>query len=331
MYGKDDLVDEYVSIGGHAYRPDLKLAIFKFINTHLKNDPKSLVKVAKFEPIDAEKLRVFPTDADIPKDALNAKIDETFVPKGQVKLPEKGGFEQWRKTLLVGLRSQSFRAFLERVPPAKVTGGPFLVTFQTEVGIELHAQARIPKTKPLEVLNLFVVSPEFDVPKTWNSVAHLLKDPKDIDKSADVWLAPRGNWTTKAPPNFVERAHLLLGRSIDEQRVWDICAVARNLGSSPTGKEKVKIRIVGIGQNGILAVYAALLEPTIKEVIIINPPKSHMQGPTFLNVLRVLDIPEALGLLAPRKLTLIGANDPAFDRTAEIYKLAGAADKLTRK
>jgi hypothetical protein len=43
----------------------------------------------------------------------------------------------------------------------------------------------------------------------------------------------------------------------------------------------------------------------------------------------VLDIPEALGLLAPRKLTLIGANDPAFDRTAEIYKLAGADDSLT--
>jgi hypothetical protein len=31
------------------------------------------------------------------------------------------------------------------------------------------------------------------------------------------------------------------------------------------------------------------------------------------------------------KLTLINARDPAFDRTAQIYRLAGAADKLTRK
>ena len=31
-----------------------------------------------------------------------------------------------------------------------------------------------------------------------------------------------------------------------------------------------------------------------------------------------------------RKLTLIGASGEAFDRTAEIYKLAGAVDKLTR-
>ena len=84
------------------------------------------------------------------------------------------------------------------------------------------------------------------------------------------------------------------------------------------------------GQAGILAAYAALFEPSIKEVIVIDPPKSHKEGPHFLNVLRVLDIPEALGLLAPTPLTIIGGLDPAFDRTAEIYKLAGAGDKLKR-
>ena len=50
-----------------------------------------------------------------------------------------------------------------------------------------------------------------------------------------------------------------------------------------------------------------------------------------MRVARVLDIPEALGLLAPRKLTLINAKYKAFDRTAEIYKRAGAADKFKRE
>jgi hypothetical protein len=67
-------------------------------------------------------------------------------------------------------------------------------------------------------------------------------------------------------------------------------------------------------------------------MVIIDPSKSHKEGPYFLNVLRVLDISEALGLLAPDvKLTLINARDPAFDRTAEIYRLAGAAEKFVRK
>jgi hypothetical protein len=56
-----------------------------------------------------------------------------------------------------------------------------------------------------------------------------------------------------------------------------------------------------------------------------------MEGPHFLGVMRVLDIPEALGLLAPTPLTIVGGEDPAFDRTAEIYRRAGAADKLRRK
>jgi hypothetical protein len=90
-------------------------------------------------------------------------------------------------------------------------------------------------------------------------------------------------------------------------------------------------KLIGVGQDGILAAYAALFEPAIKEVIVFDPPASHHEGPTFLNVLKVLDIPEALGLLAPRKLTLINSSDQAFNRTEEIYKIAGAADKLTRK
>jgi hypothetical protein len=93
-----------------------------------------------------------------------------------------------------------------------------------------------------------------------------------------------------------------------------------------------KQTLYGRGPVGILAAYAALFEPSIKEVVIIDPPASHKEGPHFLNVLRVCDIPEALGLLAPNvKLTLINAKDPAFDRTVEIYRRAGAADKIVRK
>jgi hypothetical protein len=39
--------------------------------------------------------------------------------------------------------------------------------------------------------------------------------------------------------------------------------------------------------------------------------------------MRVLDIPDALGLLAPRPLRITGGEGKAFDGTAEIYKLAG--------
>jgi hypothetical protein len=41
MHGKPEMVDEYVSVGGHDYRPDLRVAIFRFINKHLKGDTET--------------------------------------------------------------------------------------------------------------------------------------------------------------------------------------------------------------------------------------------------------------------------------------------------
>ncbi len=70
----------------------------------------------------------------------------------------------------------------------------------------------------------------------------------------------------------------------------------------------------------------------VEEIILIDPPTSHRDGPHFLNVDRVLDLPTALGLLAPDvKLTLVNAKDKAFDKTAAMYKLAGAEGKFERK
>ncbi|MFC1635595.1 alpha/beta hydrolase family protein, partial [Planctomycetota bacterium] len=40
LYGISDFVDSVVSIGGHAYRQDIRQAAYRFINMHLKNDPR---------------------------------------------------------------------------------------------------------------------------------------------------------------------------------------------------------------------------------------------------------------------------------------------------
>ena len=82
LYDKPDLVDEYVSKGGHDYRPDLRVAVFQWINKHLKNDatPVKDVEPAVFK--DAE-LRIFNEDGDVPGDALNARINASFVPRGR--------------------------------------------------------------------------------------------------------------------------------------------------------------------------------------------------------------------------------------------------------
>jgi cephalosporin-C deacetylase-like acetyl esterase len=341
LYDRPIAVDEYVSKGGHDYRPDLRVAIFKFLNRHLKNDTGE-VKDVDFKPLPDKELRVFPEDKDIPADALNGQIDETFVTRATVKSPEEGKYDEWKAGLMKHLRERSFRALPERVPPGKlgqpVEGAPLCSPLTTEPGIECLLVNTGGGVIGSKSGLLFVLGPDDMVPGKLDLVG--LKQGKFLpqwflpvlDGGMSATLLPRGvaePWSKKSPPNYVERAHALLGRTVDEGRVWDIIAAVRRLDADTESKRQWKV--VGRGQAGVLAAYAAILEPSIAEVVILDPPVSHRTGPAFLGVLRVLDIPDALGMLAPRKLTLIHATDKAFDRTAEIFQRAGAVDRLQRK
>ncbi len=311
MYDKPNLVDDYISSGGHAYRPDLRVAVFKFLNKHLQGDTTTPVEdCAKYTPLEGRKLRVFPEDSDLPKDALNGRIDEFFIPQAKVKLPEKGKFEEWKNALLKELREKAFRPFPVRIPlPEQVSYGGISALYVSHFGdpqIHFMDLSRATATDKEKVTSLRLTT-----------TARMLG-------IGEFFVSPR-----KSPPNYVERSHLLLGRTLDQGWLWDAASMARLM--SDEKQEKYNVKVAGVGKDGIIAAYAALFEPSIKEVIVIDPPKSHKEGPYFLNVLRVLDIPEALGLLAPTPLTIIGGDDAAFERTAEIYRLAGAEGKLKRK
>ena len=52
-------------------------------------------------------------------------------------------------------------------------------------------------------------------------------------------------------------------------------------------------------------------------------------APALLNVLRVCDAPDALGLIAPRPLHIAEADAEALAKTKAIYAAAGAEAKLT--
>jgi hypothetical protein len=334
MYDKPDLVDDYISKGGHEDRADLRVAAFQWMNKHLKNDTTP-VKYASYKQLAGKELRVFAEEKDIPKDAINGKIDETFVKRAEVKLPEKRQFAAWKAGMLKELREKSFRGLPSTVPAATVVkdrivtniliGPPHATEPDITVLITFTRGAGEGAEHTLLVHNADDKGNMVDLPDWVKG---------DVADGPLTPLLARGvaaAWTRMSPPNYVERAHALLGRTVDDGRVWDTIATARYFANR-LGEGKTHMKVAGRGQAGVIAAYAALFESSIKEVILVDPPTSHKDGPTFLNVLRVLDIPEALGLLAPDvKLTIINGKDKAFDRTAQLYKLAGAEEKFVRK
>jgi len=83
----------------------------------------------------------------------------------------------------------------------------------------------------------------------------------------------------------------------------------------------------------VLAAYAALWEPEIEGVILRNPPATHMDpaAPHLLNVLRVCDVEDVLGMLAPRPLTLCSGGGQAWRKVTAAYAAAGQPARLTIK
>jgi dienelactone hydrolase len=331
LLGAKDLVDEYVSKGGHDYRPDLRTAIFQFFERHLKGTNKQVADET-FDVIPGKQLRVFPEDADLPKDAINSRVDEVFVDQAEVKLPaEAKDFPAWKAGLVKQLRAKCFRALPEKVPGPKPVR-PFEAEWEYYAAEEgaVSEIRTFPKSGDNSIPVLIVVlNPAEDAEEAVRSWRKQLSYT-----GRAVACHPRGGgkyrWTTKNPPNTVERSLALLGQTVDTGRVRDLISLFGKLADSD-----FEVRLVGRGAAGVIAAYAApyFASPPNPEVVILDPPTSHRDGPHFLNVLRVLDIPEALGLLAPDvKLTLVGekAKDKAFDKTAAIYRLAGAEDKFKR-
>jgi hypothetical protein len=125
-------------------------------------------------------------------------------------------------------------------------------------------------------------------------------------------LAPRGvgptRWSTTSPatgrPNeqHILRRFVLLGQTLDGQRVWD---VVRGLAclEQTEGKDSA-LWLEGKGEMAGIALYAGLFDPRVQRFDLWNPPASHRQGPTLLNVRKILDMPQALALAFPRKVML---------------------------
>ena len=309
LYGASDMVDSFVSIGGHDYREDIRQGVFRFLNIHLKNDPAQvsdtevdLVTGSRDEqhPIKPEELRVFPKDENIPADALNAKIDEHFVPLAKPVMPDsKQEIKQWRDTLVSKLRQITFRHFPDAVPPATfdATDDDRVAWINTEENIRVRLKQ--PTDIPESIKRVVLCVSNSDVKDANADFLRARDEPVFV-------LEPRGlgatRWTTKNPPNFVERSHYLLGRTVDSGRVWDAIAAAKYLRAA---YPKAEVMLAGEGRAGVIAVYAALLERSIEGVVLGHIPDSLMsdEAPALLNALRVCDLPEALDMLGERRFS----------------------------
>ena len=215
-------------------------------------------------------------------------------------------------------------------PIAKTAGGGTRAATprQTEPGIVIPlrlATTLQPGDRPARVVLVVrggeAKEPNFEFVQRTRAVGDVtyLLSPRGIDET---------RWTQKNPPNYFPRSHVLLGRTVDTCRIWDVIAAARFLHAKYEGQ--LPVYVAGTGAASLLAAYAAFCESDVAGVIASQPPLTHQghDAPQLLNVLRVCDVPDVLGLLAPRSLAIDGVPAKAVEKVVAYYKSAGASDKL---
>ena len=80
-------------------------------------------------------------------------------------------------------------------------------------------------------------------------------------------------------------------------RVWDIKRATAALAQIQDCAG-VAVTVEGTHEMAVNCLYAALFEPAVKALRLTQLPRSHRDGPDYLNVLRFMDIPQAVAMAA---------------------------------
>jgi len=351
--------------GGHVDTIELRRGINAWMNKWLKGDtnPPAAEKPIKFEP---KQLKVFdslPTDeinTHLHEHFIKKAVWET--PNSDNHFQES--WQKKSGQALADLKQKVFRNWADDqlplgIKPAetKVFDGVKLQAFdfvsEKEIPLRLFVLSAEKTTKPKLLVAEALNEAEWKkfVAMMGSDFVTILKDGDKVKRNEEEFqqqkrmmagndwafamIVPRGfgatSWTDtvtidgKTMDFQLRRRYALLGQTLDSQRVWDVRRGVQVLNANPDYKD-VPLWLVGKNEMAGIALYAAIFEPAIQRLDLWNLSPSHRNGPIFLSVLRVLDIPQALALLYPRKVKLYLQNkdeSKPFTWVDEFQKVMG--------
>lgn len=123
------------------------------------------------------------------------------------------------------------------------------------------------------------------------------------------------------------RAMALTGTTPVMMTCHDILAVVDYLHTLEE-LQGVGIYLAGRGEAGIAALYSSLFDERIAGMILEDPPGSHRTNAPVLGILRLLDLPQAVGLMAPRPVALVCPVYSNWSWPERLYQRLGCPEKF---
>lgn len=342
----------------HDYGKAMREAMYGWMTLHLKGEGLgNPIPEPPLTPEDPETLRCYPGETrpesfvTLPKFAAQ-EADRLIAEHDRARPAHR---EQWNSMSMQMrhvLRERVFGGFPESQEVPAREGPKNEFHLETESGIEvavvvLPGAGRAPRTAVIADLDGIDHARETPIVKALTEAGWTIML---TDLRACGRYAPAGR-VGRAPDHNPAEWATLTGRPLLGQWAWDVRGVwnwSRKFAMA--GKDDA---LIGIGPAGLVAVCAAILEPGISQVALIEPlatfrtdvPYSGQRMGLFApRLLRdVGDIPHLAGLTAPRRLHVSGARTPGGELlteaglhgqwrlTREVYHLLGAEAQLALK
>jgi hypothetical protein len=365
LYGKEkeSHLGLQISEGPHKDTQELQIAAFHWFNRFLKKeDPQIEMAATKF--FEPEELKVF---KELPGDQRNTTIHDTFVPQAVLPVPSDAHqWAGQREAMLKALKEKVFRGWPSggrlHLKPAFSTArdgvrlSAYDFTSQAPFELRLYVAHRDGlKDFDLVVLNaldeegwkefvstyragfadeLKTESADNDKPEEDAADAKAYESTQKMFQSfkwAMAYVAPRGIGPTAWNPSErkqtqIRRRFMLLGQTLEGMRVLDVCRAAEALRGIE-GLSTTPLWLQGHRQMAAVALYASLFTAGVKRIDLHELPKTHQEGPNFLNIQRFFDMPQTVALAAERSPLRIYQDAAAWPYPQAVAKTLGWSEK----
>ena len=353
LYGAADKLGLLITEGPHRDTQELRVPAFRWMNRWLKKTDEPITRLAQ-KLCTPQELKVFD---QLPADQRNTEIQESFVPQATLEIPsDLATWNEQRRKLLQTIRTKSLPGWPDTPPAAECA-----VTEETSQGLELRAfeytsdenlrlSAFVVQPAGLtEPKRLFITVIDNDGWREWLATfgnvfpnglpgaqevpadARLLAGKRRLLEEGSQALAvvlPRGVGPHQWDPNeradtHIRRRFVLVGKTADEGRIWDVRRAIAVLRADKSFA-KTPLCLQGQGTSAGLALYAGLFEPAVEQFELHRPTTTHRDGPILMNILRCLDMPQAVALAFPRRVTLCETDPKAWQWSQAVAKLYDA-------
>ncbi len=341
---------EYVETpGGHSYHRTSRTKIFSFFMAHLmgKNvtpDEAGDIDETPGTLLSEEELRVY--TGGPPAGDRTTTIQDSFIKKAVIpEIETEKELTSYRDSVKKILSVISFGAFPDNPPPFdpelvfrtldRAKYGSDIYSFVSEEGWRLKVDFRW-QNDPSEKKPLLIVlrnsgekrgesENSLTLPANNYNLAFL-----EVRGAGETGWSPELNW-------HVRRAAAWTGRTIASMQVYDLLrciSFCRTLNEVDASDVSIAAR----DEMSVVALYAALLDGKISQIILQNPPQSQDEpsspdgrGPSteILNCLKVTDLWQLPALLYPTRVSIAGQLPEKYKWSENVLEKIGEQTFVT--